>query len=96
MHTASQAAFLLSCCGAAVTLLLQVFEALRSQSDYERLLGSVSGATSKLPALWVTGIAAQMRHNDRVSRCGHGALAYCLHHAPTLCSQVSSSRVSSQ
>lgn len=51
-----------------------MFEALRSQSDYEQFLGSVSapagrnGNMAKLPALWVQGIAAQLKRNDRVGR----------------------------
>lgn len=57
-----------ACCG-----VLQVLEALRSQSDYEQFLGSVSAPAeldaAKLPPLWVRGIAAQLRSSVRVSRC---------------------------
>ena len=55
------------------TLALQVFEALRSQSDYEQFLGSVSAAATstgqtQLPAVWVRGIAAQLKRADTVGR----------------------------
>jgi hypothetical protein len=61
-------------CAVVCCAVLQVFEALRSQSDYEQFLGSLSAVTgdlnaAKLPPLWVRGIAAQMRSSDRVGRC---------------------------
>lgn len=54
--------------------VLQVFEALRSQEDLERVLHSVSAPAQagsgavKLPAAWVEGIAAQLRRADRTGR----------------------------
>lgn len=63
-------------CAVACYVLLQVLEALRSQSDYEQFLGSFSAPAelnaAKLPPLWVRGIAAQLRSSDRVSRCAAG------------------------
>jgi hypothetical protein len=53
--------------------LLQVFESLRSQADYEGLLRGLraaGGSGSALPGLWVKGIAAQLRgRGQRVGRC---------------------------
>jgi hypothetical protein len=56
------------------TCLLQVFESLRSQADYEGLLRGLraagGGSSSTLPGLWVKGIAAQLRgRGQRVGRC---------------------------
>jgi hypothetical protein len=62
--------------------LLQVFESLRSQGDYEGLLRGLraaGGSGSALPGLWVKGIAAQMRGRaQRVGRCG-AAVLLCSH-----------------
>jgi hypothetical protein len=60
-------------------LLLQVFESLRSQADYEGLLRGLraaGGGSSSLPGLWVKGIAAQLRgRGQRVGRCAAKAAA---------------------
>lgn len=61
----------------AAVLTAQVFEALRSQSDYETFLGSLSAPAGpqagagrvKLPHQWLQGIAAQLKQNTTVGRC---------------------------
>jgi hypothetical protein len=60
--------------------LPQVFEALRSQTDLEQLLGSLAAPAPpgtpftgdvQLPAAWVSGIAAQLRSSASTARCGN-------------------------
>ena len=57
-------------------VLLQVFEALRSQAEYEQVLRGMVAApanaagsgAAKLPSAWVQGIAAQLKRSNETGR----------------------------